>query len=421
MAGETKKANEKKMSARKRRKLVKRYRLKDTGMGPVDFWLLVFVLILTVFGIVMVFSASYYSAINASGNPYSYLLKQLFFAFTGGILMFIFALIDYHKYDGLAKWMMLLGILLLLVVLTPAGTEIQGAKRWIDIGFTTIMPGEFVKICVIVFVAWWLGQSADRVNSLTQGIIPMLLLAGICGGLIMLQPNMSTAITVVGIIFMMMFAAGLKKRYVVGLIALSIAAAVPLVFSSAYRMERLMSFTDPFAQQDTNGYQVVQSLYALGSGGMFGNGLGNSVEKSLYLPEPQNDFILAVIGEELGYLGIIILMLVYIALIWRGIKIAMDAPDRFGMLIAAGITMMIGIQVVMNIAVVTSSMPPTGVTLPFVSYGGNALWLFMGSAGILLNVSRHNAAGSGASAAAPRGRQAEVSTKAGRERPREVL
>lgn len=386
---------EKKMSARKRRKLARKYRLKDTGLGPGDFWLVVLVLILTVFGIVMVFSASYYSAINASGNPYSYLIKQLIFAVTGGALMILLALIDYHKYEKAAKWLMLIGIALLLVVLTPAGVEIQGAKRWINLGFTTIMPGEFVKICVIIFVAWWLGRDADRVNSLTQGVIPMLLLAVICGGLIMLQPNMSTAITVAGIIFMMMFVAGLKKGYIIGLFALGITAAVMLVFSSEYRMERLLSFLDPFAQQDTNGYQVVQSLYALGSGGMFGNGLGNSVEKSLYLPEPQNDFILAIIGEELGYLGIILLMLVYIALIWRGIKIAMGAPDRFGMLIAAGITMMIGIQVVMNIAVVTSSMPPTGVTLPFVSYGGNALWLFLGSAGILLNISRHVSAPAG--------------------------
>ncbi|MCI2062267.1 MAG: putative lipid II flippase FtsW [Eubacteriaceae bacterium] len=379
---------EKKARPAKRRT---RYRFKKTDLGSGDFFLVILMYILVIFGVVMVFSSSYYSAINAGGTPYTYLIKDLFFAVTGTGLFLLMALIDYNELRKAAKIFMIIALLLLVAVLTPLGVTIQGAQRWISLGFTTIMPGEIAKICVVIFVAYYLSAKPGRVNSLKDGIIPMLLLAGLVGGLIMKQPNMSTAITIVVIIIMMMFVDGLYWRYLGGLVGLGIVGSLMLIFMSGseYRLNRVVSFTDPFAQMSGNGYQVVQSLFALGSGGMFGVGLGNSIQKSLYLPEPQNDFILAIIGEELGYIGIIILMIVYILLIWRGILIAMHAPDRFGMLLAAGITLMIGIQVMMNIAVVTSSMPPTGVTLPFVSYGGNALWLFMGSAGILLNISRH--------------------------------
>jgi len=190
-----------------------------------------------------------------------------------------------------------------------------------------------------------------------------------------------------------MFMAGMKWRYLFGLGTIGAAAMAILIFSDedGYRLKRVTSFLDPFADPLDTGFQVVQSLLALGSGGFFGVGLGKSIQKNLYLPEPQNDFILAIIGEELGYFGILLLMLAYIVLIWRGFHIAINAKDMFGSLLASGITIMIALQVLMNVAVVTSSMPPTGVTLPFVSYGGNALWLFMGSVGILLNISRHSA------------------------------
>jgi len=185
----------------------------------------------------------------------------------------------------------------------------------------------------------------------------------------------------------------MKWRYLFGLGTIGAAAMAILIFSDedGYRLKRVTSFLDPFADPLDTGFQVVQSLLALGSGGFFGVGLGKSIQKNLYLPEPQNDFILAIIGEELGYFGILLLMLAYIVLIWRGFHIAINAKDMFGSLLASGITIMIALQVLMNVAVVTSSMPPTGVTLPFVSYGGNALWLFMGSVGILLNISRHSA------------------------------
>jgi cell division protein FtsW len=357
-------------------------------MGSADFALVALTCALVIFGVIMVFSASYYWSIDKVGNPYNFLIKDLFWAGTGFFIMIVTTALDYHVYKKWAPWLMGGGLLLLVAVLF-VGTTINNAQRWIMIGPITIMPGEICKICVIIFTAWFLCRDASRVNSFTKGILPLLALAGVCGLLIMKQPNMSTAITVVGIIFAMMFVAGLHLRYVGAMFIMGVSGILMLIIKGGgYRMQRLVSFLDPFADPLGDGYQVCQGLLALGSGGLRGLGLGKSIQKNLYLPEPQNDFILAIIGEELGYIGVLVLMLVYLILIYRGIRIVLQAPDRFGMLLGSGIVMMIGIQVLLNVAVVTSSMPPTGITLPFVSYGGNALWLFMGSMGILLNISR---------------------------------
>lgn len=223
--------------------------------------------------------------------------------------------------------------------------------------------------------------------------LPLFAVAGVFGFLILKQPNMSTAITVVGIIFLMMFVAGWNWKVFVGTIIAGIAGILGIIIANpdSHWASRLTSFLDPFADPLGEGFQVVQSLMALGSGGLFGVGLGKSIQKNLYLPEPQNDFILAIIGEELGFIGILCLIAVYLIFIWRGVHIALNAPDHFGMLLASGIVIMVAVQVVLNIAVVTSSMPATGVILPFVSYGGNALLIFMGCTGILLNISRHEA------------------------------
>lgn len=357
-------------------------------MGSADFTLVALTCALVIFGVIMVFSASYYWSIDKVGNPYNFLIKDLFWAGTGFFIMIVTTALDYHVYKKWAPWLMGGGLLLLVAVLF-IGATINNAQRWIMIGPITIMPGEICKICVIIFTAWFLCRDASRVNNFTKGILPLLALAGVCGLLIMKQPNMSTAITVVGIIFAMMFVAGLHLRYVGAMFIMGVSGILMLIIKGGgYRMQRLVSFLDPFADPLGDGYQVCQGLLALGSGGLRGLGLGKSIQKNLYLPEPQNDFILAIIGEELGYIGVLVLMLVYLILIYRGIRIVLQAPDRFGMLLGSGIVMMIGIQVLLNVAVVTSSMPPTGITLPFVSYGGNALWLFMGSMGILLNISR---------------------------------
>ena len=350
-----------------------------------DFWLMLFTLML------VLFSASYYSSISQDGNPYSYLVRHGAWVVFGLVAMAFGALFDYRKYKKWALPILIVSVILLVLVLTPLGQTTNGATRWIKVGPVTLMPGEIAKIAAIIFVAWFLSEDASRIKSLKRGILPLLGIIAVYGALIVKQPNLSTAITVCGIIIAMMLVAGLKWRYVATAGGIGVVGILSIVIfmKDTYWYNRLTSFTDPFQDALGDGYQAVQSLLALGSGGLFGVGLGKSVQKNLYLPEPQNDFILAIIGEELGYIGVLLLIALYCLFIWRGIHIALNAPDQFGLLLASGIVLMVAIQVILNIAVVTSSMPPTGINLPFISYGGNALLIFMFSAGVLLNISRH--------------------------------
>lgn len=357
---------------------------------PCDFTVVILVVALVIFGVVMVFSASYYNSLNDTGSPYGYLKKQLFFAISGFVIMYIMSIVDYHIFKKLAVPLLIFSLILLALLFTPLGTNVNGATRWIVIGPLSIMPGEVAKIAVIVYVAFYLAPDPKRILSIKEGILPMAVLAAVFGIMIIKQPNLSTAITVVGIILGMMFLAGLKWKWIISIFAIGEVGLFGLSKTDTYWGTRLTSFIDPFKDPQGDGFQAVQSLLALGTGGLFGLGLGKSVQKNLYLPEPQNDFILAIIGEELGLVGILILLLVFTILIWRCFLVTMRSPDRFGMLMAGGITLMIGIQLVLNVAVVTSSMPPTGIALPFVSYGGNALWIMMGACGVLLNISRQS-------------------------------
>lgn len=355
-----------------------------------DLWLVLLTVVLVIFGTVMIFSASYYKSISEAGDPYVYLKRQIIWVSGGLVGMWILSKVDYHVWGRLYKVIPLVCVVLLGLLFTPLGIEVGGAVRWIGVGPVTIMPGEIAKLGLIVFVAGYFDRYPKRAFDFWQGIVPVVLLTAVYAGLIMLQPNMSTAFTVVFIAGGMLLVSGAKWRHLGVLAGGAGVAGVALIFmdSGGYRFARFTSFLDPFADALGNGWQVVQGLLAMGTGGLTGLGLGNSIQKNLYLPEPQNDFILAIIGEELGLFGVLALMAVYMLLIWRGCHVAINAKDYMGMMMAAGITIMIGIQVVMNIAVVTSSFPPTGVILPFVSYGGNALWIFMGAMGVLLNISK---------------------------------
>lgn len=370
------------------------------NLGQCDFVVIALTTILVIFGLVMVFSASYYKSINDNGSPYDYLIRQAVNAMGGFFLMGLCSVIDYHQYKKFCNLIMGFSVLLLLLVLTPLGVGAGGATRALYFGIT-IMPGEIAKLAVIIFVAAYLSRSPKLILDLKKGVLPMLALGGFLAVLIMMQPNLSTALTICGIIGGIMILAGMEWKYVFGVVLLGGSVILPIAwFGDKIGMDhwkaRLVSFRDPFADAVGDGFQVVQSLLALGSGGLFGMGLGKSIQKNLYLPEPQNDFILAIIGEELGLIGLLLLIAIYAALIWRGFHVALNAPDLFGMLLAGGVTIMIGLQVVMNIAVVTSSMPATGIALPFISYGGNALWICMSAIGILLNVSRQSESGADA-------------------------
>ena len=367
-----------------RRKIVK---------GNADFVLIVLTTILSVFGMVMVFSASYYNAINDNGTPYSYLWKQAFFVFSGFIIMYITANMNYNVWKIFAYPLAAIGLVLLLLIFTPLGVTANGATRWLYIGAGgvgfTIMPGELAKLFLIIICATYFATDMNKARKF-MGLIPVFIYTAIVAVLIIKQPNLSTAITVAIISVGIAFLAGMHWRYIILMVGGAVAGGYYLFFvDDGYWHERVVSFMDPFADELGSGYQVVQGLLALGSGGLYGKGLGQSVQKNLYLPEPQNDFILAIVGEELGFLGILALMIVYVLLVWRIFHISIRVNDNFGMLLAAGVAIMIAAQVILNVAVVTSSMPPTGIALPFVSYGGNSLWIFMFLIGIVLNISKY--------------------------------
>ncbi|PAB58828.1 stage V sporulation protein E [Anaeromicrobium sediminis] len=355
-----------------------------------DFTLLLLVLILVVIGVIMVFSSSHYYALTKLNDSYYFLKRELLWATIGMIGMIFTMNFDYFKYRKLAPYAFGLSIVLLLLVLTPLGKEFNGARRWIGVGSFTIMPGEISKICAILFVASSLSSVGDKIKKFLSGVCPYILIIGIYMGLILLQPNMSTAVTIGAVIACMMFIAGMRWFHVIVMGMGGFFALAAMVVAAPYRMKRLTGFLDPFKDPMGTGYQVIQSLYALGSGGLFGVGLGRSMQKYLYIPEPQNDFIFAIIGEELGFVGCMVIIILYVLLIWRGVRIAVNAPDTFGCLLASGITSMVAVQTIINIAVATSSMPVTGMALPFISWGGNSLAIFMASIGILLNVSRYS-------------------------------
>ena len=379
-------ANDNVIQLKKKRKKSKSKRIMRGG----DFWLVALVFGLVVFGVVMVFSASYYYSISQDKTPYSYLIKDIIFALIGTACFILGAMLDYHRWKKWSLIALIISIVLLCMLLVPSlpfVVSINGKARWIGSGSFTIMPGEIAKAVAILCVASWLSRKPNMILSVKEGILPMFALLGVLGGLIGIN-NAITAATVVVIIVGMMIVAGMRIKYLLGLGGIGIAGLAGLVILEPYRMKRITSFLDPFADSRGSGYQVIQSLYALGSGGLFGKGLGNSVQKRLYLPEPQNDFIYAIIGEELGYIGLLLLLTAYLLLIWRCVYISMNAPDLFGTLLGSGISIMLAVQVILNVMVVTSLAPPTGIILPFVSWGGNALIIFMGEMGVLLNISR---------------------------------
>lgn len=355
-----------------------------------DFILIFLTLILIVFGVIMVFSASYYSALSKYGDAYHFLIRDGVFAVIGIAAMLGVSRIPYRVLRKFAFPFLAAVVFMLLLLFTPLGKTVNGATRWLDLKIITVMPGEFAKLAVILFTASYLTNGRDKLKK-AGSVIWLMLVGGLIAGLIMLQPNMSTAVTVVLIMGSIMFVEGLSWKWIGSLLAIGGAAGAGIIIKEGgYKLQRITSFLHPFDDPMGDGYQVVQGLLAMGSGGLFGVGLGKSMQKNLYLPEPQNDFILAIIGEELGFIGIAALMVVYMLLIWRCINITLNAPDRFSMLLGSGVTAMIAIQVLFNIAIVTSSMPPTGVILPFISYGGNAMLVCCIGIGILLNISHYS-------------------------------
>lgn len=361
--------------------------------GGIDLQFLAAVYILLAMGLLMVLSASSpiaYASSMTKHDSFYYFKKQFMWAVLGSIGMFVTANYEYRRLKQLAlPGLVLSGILLVLVLIPGIGRVVNDARRWIYIGPINFQPSEVAKIAMIVFFAYSLSQNYKNLNHFAVFLIYIGII-GAVAGLIMLEPHFSCTMLIVSTLMVMLFVAGAKLSHFAILAAPAVMLVIVAIIKAPYRMARVTTFLDPFKDIRGTGWQIVQSLYAIGSGGLFGVGMGQSRQKFMNIPEPQNDFIFSIYAEEFGLLGTILVIALFIFLIQRGIRIAMKAPDLFGTLLATGITTLIAIQTIVNIAVVTSSMPVTGMPLPFFSYGGTALAITMAEMGIVLNISKHS-------------------------------
>ena len=359
----------------------------ETRRGSIDLVYLVLLLVLLGIGLVMMFSASYPTAYYENdGNATYYFVRQLGFAVFGLAVMYVVSLIDYRKLRPLAFPLLCVSIGLLVLVLL-IGTGNYGEKRWLDLGIR-FQPSEIAKIAVIFYFSSYISTHSETIKTFRFGFLPLVLVLGIVCGLMYLEPHLSGMFIIGGLGVTLMFVGGIHLGMLGTLGGLGVLGGFLAITTRGYASARLQVWLDPFIDPKGKGWQAVQSLYAMGSGGLFGLGFGNSRQKYLYLPEAHNDFIFAVVCEELGFIGACIIMLLFALLILRGFWIATRAKDRFDALLVVGVTSQIALQTLINIGVVTGFLPVTGASLPFFSYGGTSLLLLLAETGIVLGVSR---------------------------------
>lgn len=357
-----------------------------TKGGKIDLWAFAAVIILLSLGLVMVFSASSVMGLADSGNPYYYVQRQTILAAVGLVLMFVLMKVDYHIFKPLALPGLFISFALLVAVLfIGSGT---GATRWIRIAGFNLQPSEVAKLVMVNYVAVYLSTKREKVRKFFSGLLPILVITAAQFVLIMLEPDFGTGVALIFSVLVVLFAGGVHLGQITFVGILAAPVMVYFLLMKEYRVRRLFAFLDPWSDPTDTGWNVIQSLLAIGSGGLFGLGLGKSKQKFSYLPEHHTDFIFAILCEELGFLGGLSVLLLYFVLAWRGLRIAMRAPDLYGTLLAIGITSMIAFQALLNIGVVTGSLPVTGIPLPFISHGGSSLLMSLAGVGILLNISR---------------------------------
>jgi cell division protein FtsW len=356
-----------------------------------DFILIMVTLTLLAVGLIMVYSASAVWADYKFDDSFFFAKRQLLFAAVGVFAMFFIMNVEYWTWKNWAKVLIIICFVLLVLVLIPGiGVLRNGSRSWIGVGAFSVQPSEFMKLAMIAFLAKYLSENQRYITSFRKGVLPSLLLVFSAFAMIMLQPDLGTGTVMVGTCVVMIFISGARIMHFAWLGLAGLAGFAALVLSAPYRIKRITSFLDPWEDPLNSGFQIIQSLYAIGPGGLFGLGLGESRQKFFYLPEPQNDFIFAILAEELGFIGGTFVLLLFSLVLWRGIRIALGAPDLFGSFLAVGIVSMIAIQVMINVGVVTGLMPVTGITLPFLSYGGSSLTLMLMAVGVLLNISRYS-------------------------------
>lgn len=363
--------------------------MNKTRTNP-DILIIGSTLLLLSIGVIMVYSSSAVLAYHEMGDYAYYVKRQLIFAVLGIFAMFVMMNMDYWILRKWSKVLLISCFFLLILVLIPGvGLVRGGARSWLGIGAFSIQPSEFIKLAMIIFMAKWLSENQKKLPFFFSGLLPMLALSGSAFALIMLQPDLGTGTVLMGTIMLMIFVAGARISHLAGLGLTGVAGFVALVLAEPYRIKRILAFLDPWQDALGSGYQTIQSLFAIGPGGLMGVGLGLSRQKYNYLPEPYNDFIFSILAEELGFIGGTVVLLLFLLLIWRGLRTAITAQDPFGSYVAVGITGMIAIQVLINVGVVTGLFPVTGITLPFMSAGGSSLTLTLTGIGVLLNISRY--------------------------------
>ncbi|EXX91692.1 stage V sporulation protein E [Paenibacillus darwinianus] len=356
-----------------------------------DVWMIGSIALILAIGLVMVYSASAVLAFHEFGDSFYYLKRQLLFAALGIGAMTFTANTGYWVWRKTAMAGLLICFGLLLIVLIPGiGVVRGGARSWLGISSFGIQPSEFMKLAMVIFLARYLSDKQQAIMSFTKGLLPPLAIMGTAFGLIMLQPDLGTGAVMVGASLLVLYTSGARLAHLGSLAMVGAAGLVGLILAAPYRLQRITAFLDPWQDPLGAGYQAIQSLYAIGPGGLIGLGLGMSRQKYNYLPEPQTDFIFSIVSEELGFIGGAAVILLFLVLVWRGLRTAILAPDSFGSLLAVGIIGIVAVQVFINIGVVIGMLPVTGITLPLVSYGGSSLTLLLTALGILLNISRYS-------------------------------
>lgn len=356
-----------------------------------DLWMIAATLGILAIGVVMVYSASAVAAFHDYGDSFYYVKRQLLFAALGIAAMFFTMNVEYTFWRKWAGPSLLICFGLLVIVLIPGlGVERGGARSWLGIGSFGIQPSEFMKLAMILFLAKFLSERQSLMTQFRRGLLPPLAIIGVAFALIMLQPDLGTGAVMIGASLLVIYVTGARLAHLGGLALLGLAGLGALIAAAPYRLLRITAFLDPWQDPLGAGYQSIQSLYAIGPGGLVGLGLGMSRQKYNYLPEPQTDFIFSILAEELGFIGGSLLLLLFLLLIWRGMRTAIMLSDPFGSLLATGIVGIFAVQVLINIGVVIGMLPVTGITLPLVSYGGSSLTLLLTALGILLNLSRYS-------------------------------
>ena len=378
-----------------------------------DMWLFGAALVLVSIGVVMVYSASAILAADRFGDPHYFLKRQLFWALLGLGGLWAALAVDYRVLERVALPLLGVAALLLVLVLVPAfGQAINGTRRWLRLGGVSFQPVELAKLAFVIYLARFLGRRGEAIQGFWGGAVPPAVIGGGLAALVLRQPDLGNSLTLLALAFTLLFLAGARPRHLLLLAAPALPLLAVAVYLAPYRWRRILAFLNPESDPRGSGFQIIQSFLAIGSGGLLGRGLGGSKQKLFYLPEPHTDFVFAVIAEELGLIGGVTVVALFMVLIWRGLRAGLRAPDRFGAYLALGLTTMLATEALVNLGVVTGSLPTKGLPLPFVSFGGSALFMTLLSTGILLNISQHGAADAASRRRAPGPRPADARSAA---------